>query len=503
MVFSSPLFLFYFLPSALLLYFASPPALRNLTLTLTSYVFYGWANPFYLLLVGWTTIVDYCCGNLIGGFWRLLGPVTRGPDGEPRASELQRRLFAGVSLASNLGMLGFFKYGPFFQENFNALAAGAGAEPGPIFKVLLPVGISFYTFESISYTLDIYFGRARPALAWVLPPPGKVGPLGRLLAEAKALVAFACYITQFPHLVAGPIIRYQDLEAQVHHRTHTAAKFGRGVFFVCFGMAKKVLVANPVGEVADLAFDAAPLHPADAWYGLFAYAFQIYFDFSGYSDMAVGLGLMVGFEFAKNFDSPYKAQSVTDFWRRWHISLSTWLRDYLYVPLGGNRKGPLRTYANLTAVMLLGGLWHGAAWTFLVWGAIHGAWLSLERLLGKRGFYARAPAVVRVAVTFVIVNLAWVFFRAKDLPSGVEYLRSLFGLSSVPASASLARGDLYDGYHAATMAAAAALAFLGTQTWDLARRVTPARAALAVGLFLWSVVAMCAQAYNPFLYFQF
>jgi alginate O-acetyltransferase complex protein AlgI len=503
MVFSSQLFLFYFLPAALLLYFASPYRLRNLTLTLTSYLFYGWANPFYLVLIAWSTAVDYCCGNLIGGYWRLLGPITRGDDGEPRASELQRRLFVGVSLVSNLGLLGFFKYGPFIQQNYKALSAAAGAEPGQILKILLPVGISFYTFESISYTLDIYFGRARPALADVLPRNEKVGPLGRLLAEMRALVSFACYITQFPHLVAGPIIRYQDLEAQLHNRTHTFAKFGRGVFFFSLGLAKKVLVANPAGEVADLAFNAAPLHPLDAWYGLFGYAFQIYFDFSGYSDMAIGLGLMVGFEFVKNFDSPYKSQSVTEFWRRWHISLSTWLRDYLYVPLGGNRKGQLRTYANLMTVMLLGGLWHGAAWPFLVWGAIHGGWLCLERVLDKRSFYARAPAVARVAVTFLIVNLAWVFFRAKDLSAGVEYLGSLFGLVAVPATAALPRGDFYNRYHAFWMVTAAALAFFGVQTWDLARRVTPLRAALAVVLLLWSVAALCAQAYNPFLYFQF
>jgi alginate O-acetyltransferase complex protein AlgI len=503
MVFSSQIFLFCFLPAALILYFASPSRLRNLTLTVTSYFFYGWANPVYLILIGWTTVVDYCGGNLIGGYWRLLGPVTRGPDGEPRASELQRRLFVGVSLVSNLGLLGFFKYGPFVQANYKALAAAAGAEPGEILKILLPVGISFYTFESISYTLDIYFGRARPALAWLLPPGNKVGVFRRILAELRALVSFACYITQFPHLVAGPIIRYQDLEAQLHKRTHTFDKFGRGVFFFSLGMAKKVLIANPCGEVADVAFTAAPLQVADAWYGLFAYAFQIYFDFSGYTDMAIGLGLMFGFEFAKNFDSPYKSQSITEFWRRWHISLSTWLRDYLYIPLGGNRKGQLRTYFNLIAVMLLGGFWHGAAWTFLVWGAIHGAWLCLERAFDKRSFYARAPAVARVAVTFLIVNLAWVFFRARDLSAGVEYFRSLFGLADVPVAAALVRGDFYNRYHVLWMAVAAVIAFFGVQTWDLARRVTPLRAVVALALLMWSMAALAVQSYNPFLYFQF
>jgi alginate O-acetyltransferase complex protein AlgI len=503
MVFSSPLFLFYFLPIALLLYFATPTGLRNLTLTITSYIFYGWANPFYLLLIGWSTAVDYCCGNLIGGYWRLFGAITQDADGHPRASELQRRFFVGVSLVSNLGLLGFFKYGPFIQRNYKILTAEAGAEPGQFLRILLPVGISFYTFESISYSLDIYHGKARPALAGLLPREGRAGLFGRLLAEARALVGFACYITQFPHLVAGPIIRYQDLEAQIHARTHTIAKFGRGVFFFSLGMAKKVLIANACGEVADLTFDNAPVLPFDAWYGLFGYAFQIYFDFSGYTDMAIGLGLMLGFEFAKNFDSPYKSQSITEFWRRWHISLSTWLRDYLYIPLGGNRKGPVRTYFNLMTVMLLGGLWHGAAWPFLLWGAIHGGWLCLERLLDKRSFYAQAPVAVRVAVTFLIVNLAWVFFRARDLSGGVDYFASLFGLARVWPTATLLHGDLFNRYHEICMLAAAVIAFFGIQTWDLARRVTPARALLAVLLLLWSVVALCAQSYNPFLYFQF
>jgi alginate O-acetyltransferase complex protein AlgI len=503
MVFSSPLFLFYFLPVALLLYFASPYKLRNLTLTITSCIFYGWANPYYLLLIAWSTLVDYCCGNLIGGYWRLVGDITTDEDGQPRASEVQRRLFVGVSLVSNLGLLCFFKYGPFIQHNYNDLAGVFGLETARIMKIVLPVGISFYTFESISYSLDIYYGRARPALAWVLPPAGKVTYFGRLLAEMRALISFACYITQFPHLVAGPIIRYQDLEAQVHNRTHTFDKFGRGVFFVSLGMAKKVLVANACGEVADLAFDSAPLYPLDAWYGLFGYAFQIYFDFSGYSDMAIGLGLMLGFEFVKNFDSPYKSQSVTEFWRRWHISLSTWLRDYLYVPLGGNRKGTGRTYCNLMTVMLLGGLWHGAAWTFLIWGAIHGAWLCIERMLDKRSFYAAAPRFVRVAVTFLIVNLAWVFFRAKDGRAGLEYLGSLFGQTSVWPTAALCRGELYNRFHVFWMVAAASLAFFGVQTWDLARAVTLTRAIFAIALLLLSIAALCAQSYNPFLYFQF
>jgi alginate O-acetyltransferase complex protein AlgI len=326
----------------------------------------------------------------------------------------------------------------------------------------------------------------------------------QLLLELKALNAFACYITQFPHLVAGPIIRYQDLERQLHERTHTVEKLGRGVFFFALGLGKKILLANPLGEVADAAFGAASLHWFDAWYGLFSYAFQIYFDFSGYSDMAIGLGLMFGFEFAKNFDSPYKAQSLTDFWRRWHISLSTWLRDYLYIPLGGNRKGELRTYLNLLVVMLLGGFWHGASWNFLVWGAIHGIGLALERVLGKSSAYANAPPVLRVALTFVLVNLAWVFFRAEDLPAATHYLASLFNLDgTVSPNSLLVRAIFYLPGHLLAMMVAAGIAFLGAQTWDLSHRVTPLRASLAMGVFAGSIVVMSAQGYNPFLYFRF
>jgi alginate O-acetyltransferase complex protein AlgI len=508
MVFSSHLFVFYFLPLALLLYYAGPRGMRNFTLTAVSYVFYGWMNPYFILLIAWSTVVDYCCGNLIYGHWRLLGPVTVGADGQPRASGAQRKLFVAVSLASNLGMLFFFKYFMFAQENLNALLSALGAAPAEVLVVLLPVGISFYTFESISYNLDIYFGRARPAIVWVRALAGDRGgrrPLWRRLwEELRALNAFACYITQFPHLVAGPIIRYQDLEAQVHLRTHTPEKFARGVFFFALGMGKKILIANPMGEIANAAFAAPRLHWFDAWYGVLGYSFQIYFDFSGYSDMAIGLGLMLGFEFAKNFASPYKAQSITDFWRRWHISLSTWLRDYLYVPLGGNRKGAARTYINLLVVMLLGGMWHGASWHFLAWGAIHGTWLGLERVMGKVSFYARGPAFLRVAVTFIIVNIAWVFFRASDLPSALTYTASLAGLHrDLPATSTLVRGVLYSPDRCLWMAVAAGIAFFGVETWDLSKRLTPPKAAAAVALLMWSLVAMSTQTFSPFLYFQF
>ncbi len=509
MVFSSHIFIFYFLPLTLLAYYSSPRAMRMPVLTAASYVFYGWTNPWFILLIMWSTIVDFTCGNLIHGHWRLIGPLGIGPDGAPRAGTVQRKLFLTVSLISNIGMLFFFKYVMFAEENVNRLLAVFGRDGFQVMSILLPAGISFYTFESISYNLDIYTGLAKPASAWIDAIDRARGSVAatmraKLWREARALNAFACYITQFPHLVAGPIIRYQDMERQLHRRTHTIEKFSRGVFFFSLGLGKKILIANPMGEIADAAFMGGQLHCADAWYGLFGYAFQIYFDFSGYSDMAIGLALMLGFEFNKNFDSPYKSRSITEFWRRWHISLSTWLRDYLYIPLGGNRLGVGRTYANLLTVMLLGGFWHGASWNFLIWGGIHGAWLAFERTQGKESFYARAPTVARVAVTFVIVNLAWVFFRAKDLPAAIDYLGWMFGLNGpLQATALLTRSVLFSPDHLAWMAIAAGIAFFGVQTWDLSKRVTPPRAFAAIALFLWSVVALSTQSYNPFLYFQF
>lgn len=350
------------------------------------------------------------------------------------------------------------------------------------FKVTLPLGISFYTFQSMSYTIDVYRGRT---------------------AAIRNLIDYACFVSMFPQLVAGPIIRFSEVADQLRERTHTPAKFARGVAFFCVGLAKKVLLANPCGKIADLAFEAGSVRPLDAWYGVVAYAFQIYFDFSGYSDMAIGLGLMLGFVFPKNFDSPYLSQSITEFWRRWHISLSTWLRDYLYVPLGGNRKGPRRTYVNLALVMLLGGLWHGAAWNFLIWGGIHGALLALERLHGRRAFYAALPARLRTLVTFVIVLFTWVFFRTPDLPSALRYLGDMFAVGAPQEGAGLLAGFVYQPYYLGMFLVAALVTWTCPQTWDWTRRLTWQKAIGILGLFVLSVMALATQAYNPFIYFIF
>jgi alginate O-acetyltransferase complex protein AlgI len=479
MVFSSYLFLFYFLPAALLLYYLSPARARHLTLTIVSYVFYGWANPLFVTLLLGSTAVDYFAGLAIAA-----GRTGTATDIDGRRRR-RARLALIVSLASNLSLLGFFKYYNFGADTLAALATSLGLDGTGLdsaLRVTLPLGISFYTFQSMSYTIDVYRGQA---------------------TAIKNFVDFACFVSMFPQLVAGPIIRFSEVADQLRSRSHTVVKFARGVSFFSLGLAKKVLIANPCGKIADLTFEAGSLAPLEAWYGVTAYAFQIYFDFSGYSDMAIGLGLMLGFVFAKNFDSPYRSQSITEFWRRWHISLSSWLRDYLYVPLGGNRLGPARTYANLLIVMVLGGLWHGAAWTFVVWGALHGLLLASERLHGKAAFYARLPAAARVALTFVAVLVTWVFFRANDLPHALRFLGDMFAIGAPLAGSSLLTGVIYQPYYLGTFLLAGAIVWGAPQTWDWTRVLTMPKAATALAMLVISVMAMTTQAFNPFIYFIF
>ncbi len=504
MVFSSPLFVFYFLPLALLTYYAllavtrrsnSPGLpLRHVALTLLSYLFYGWSNPAFCLLMLLSTGIDYLCGlALVGRLDRraILG-VEDLPRLDPECDRTRAQKWAvTVSVISNLSLLGFFKYFNFAVDSYTALLASLGldgASADTLLRVTLPLGISFYTFQSMSYTLDVY--------------RGQTAPLARF-------VDFACYVSMFPQLVAGPIIRFSEVAEQLRERTHTLEKFSRGCAFFSLGMAKKVLLANPCGQIADLVFDAGSVHTLDAWFGLFAYGFQIYFDFSGYSDMAIGLGLMLGFVFPKNFDSPYKARSVTDFWRRWHISLSSWLRDYLYIPLGGNRKGTARTYVNLMLVMLLGGLWHGASWNFVLWGGLHGLFLAIERMLGKSSPLRRWPIAAQVTLTFLLVNLPWVFFRAETLDGALAMLVSLCGLGPLlqgadpQAGATLLAGLLYTPYHLICFSLAALVTFGAPQTWDWTRHLTPTRAFVALLLFALALVSMLSQGYNPFIYFIF
>ena len=471
MVFSSHIFVYYFFPIALLSYYLLPHRAKHFGLTLFSYVFYGWANPLFAPLMFASTLIDYTCGRIISG------------------SERPHKLALTVSICSNLSLLGFFKYFNFGIANINTIIGWLGLPMWEsVLHVTLPLGISFYTFQSMSYTIDVYRGDAK---------------------AIRNFIDFACYVSMFPQLVAGPIVRFSEIADQLQDRVHTLQKFARGIAFFSLGMAKKVLIANPCGKCADTVFDAGVVGTFDAWYGVIAYAFQIYFDFSGYSDMAIGLGLMLGFTFPKNFDSPYRAESITEFWRRWHISLSSWLRDYLYIPLGGNRRGAARTYINLALVMLLGGLWHGASWNFVIWGGIHGGMLALERKRGKASFYGSIPKPLRVIATFLLVLVAWVFFRISELSDAVLYLQCMFGRGWVAQSAQIQPGTdliaglLYQPYYLWVMCVAGIAVWCFPQTWDWTQRLTPLKIGICITLFGLSLAVLATQAYNPFIYFIF
>lgn len=533
MVFSTSLFLFYFLPLVLCIYYLLPnttgqllmagasgsittrfpvwqtdsnflttlvlaPARallqvleaiwtrpRSFFLALASYCFYGWTNPIWVVLLLLSSLIDYAAGYLLVV---LESPALAGERlpaiSEQRQRSRAQKIVLWTALLSNLSLLGFFKYFDFAVENLNAVAGflGMGPEALPYLRLTLPIGISFYTFQSMSYTIDVYRGQA---------------PVQRNLID------FLCFVSLFPHQVAGPILRYSALADQIHRRSYSWAKFACGTAFFSLGMGKKILLANPMGYVADACFDVGSLRCGDAWFGVAAYAFQIYFDFSGYSDMAIGLGMMFGFIINRNFNDPYRADSITDFWRRWHISLSTWLREYLYVPLGGNRAGPWRTYCNLMVVMLLGGLWHGASWNFLIWGAIHGGMLGIERAQGKQSFYYRLPRCLRVAFTFGITCLAWVFFRAKTLPGAAAYLAALLGQGQDTSATDLVAGVIYTPYHLAHFLACVGIVWGGVQTWNYVRNLTAWRALTCLIIFLLAILVMWTQAENPFLYFQF
>ena len=491
MVFSSLLFVFYFLPVVLLLYFlalrgAGRPA-AHLLLTLLSYLFYGWANPAFIFLMLFSTAVDYICGLAMTKNARDPdGAIQRLVPGGSRSRGQKTALM--VSIITNLAVLGFFKYFNFGIDSWNAVMSGMGFDSATyenFLRITLPLGISFYTFQSMSYSIDIFRGEAR---------------------AIKNPLDFSCYVAMFPQLVAGPIIRFQEVDDQLRDRSHTLDKFARGIAFFMMGMCKKIVLADPCGKIADQCFAADALQMGDAWLGSIAYAFQIYFDFSAYSDMAIGLGLMFGFVFPKNFDSPYRSKSITEFWRRWHLSLSTWLRDYLYIPLGGNRKGEGRTYINLALVMLLGGLWHGSSWNFVIWGAIHGGMLAFERYMGKDSFYSKLPTPISIAITFAIVCFAWVFFRADTLGDAVAYCQAMLGFgttASNAANAALVGGQIYTTYHVGTVIIAAIAVWFGPQTWDFTRNITWPKLAVIAALFLLSIILLAATSFHPFIYFIF
>lgn len=468
MLFPSHEFLFYFLPLLLLGYYAMPDRGRRALLAIASYFFYGWWDYRFVGLLWLSTLIDYFMGRAIF-----------------RAEEPRRRkVYLVVSLTANLGVLAFFKYFAFANQSLAKMFAllGAGYPEALLdFHVILPIGISFFTFQSMSYTIDIYRRKVRPA---------------------ANLIDFACFISLFPQLIAGPIVRYSMMENQLRQPKMSGERFYLGLQFFIIGLAKKVLLADNLAPLANRFFDAPDLtvfSSPDALLAVLAYSLQIYFDFSGYSDMAVGLGYFLGYSFPKNFDSPYKSRSFREFWRRWHITLSTWLRDYLYIPLGGSKHGRWKTYRNLILTMLLGGLWHGANWTFFIWGAWHGGLLAIERALGERNPLRALPRPVKQLGVFALVCGGWVFFRSSNPETALGVFRRLFGggfggteLLTKPFRLPLV-----------ALALGLFLAFGRANSWEISplprRRKT---IALALLLII-SLLFLFGSATHPFLYFQF
>ncbi len=467
MVFSSLYFLFLYLPIVLLVYYLFPLRWRNVVLLVFNLIFYAWGEPVYILIMFASTAIDYTHGMLVDRCKR-------------RGSDRGARLAVASSVVFNLALLFFFKYWDFLAGSLAAI----GLNIMPRLGLSLPIGISFYTFQTMSYTIDVYRGDAR---------------------VQRNILNFGTFVTLFPQLIAGPIIKYKDLGGQIDHRSCSPEQFASGVQVFVVGLAKKVLLANNLGLLWDAckALPVAQLTTAGAWLGVIAFSFQLYFDFSGYSDMAVGLGRMLGFEFMRNFDYPYIARSVTEFWRRWHISLGTWFREYLYIPLGGNRVSRPRLFLNLLVVWAATGIWHGASWNFLFWGLYFAALLILEKAFLLR-WLERLPALVRHLYTLFLVAVSWAIFALEDFAHLGGYLKAMFGL---------AEGGLVDGaagyylcsYLPMFLIAAVASTPLAANLWKrLPER--PMRVILPILLLaglVFSTAYLVDATYNPFLYFRF
>ena len=460
-IFSSLPFLFFYLVAVLAVYKLSPLKLRNLILLVVSLFFYGWGEPVYIIIMLLSIVVDYVHGMLVERW---------------REDDRKARRAVASSVFFNLAILVFFKYWDFIAGNLNALT---GLQL-PVLGLPLPIGISFYTFQTMSYTIDVYRQDA----------PVQKNP-----------IAFGAYVTLFPQLIAGPIVRYKSVADQLEERREDLDKFVSGVRRFTVGAAKKVLLANAIGQLWDQSLASQNLTAVGAWLGLAAYAFQIYFDFSGYSDMAIGLGRMFGFEFLENFNYPYISRSVVEFWKRWHISLTTWFREYVYFPLGGNRVPKWKWIRNILIVWTLTGIWHGAGWNFLLWGLYYGAWMLAERLfLGK--WLEKLPGAVRHIYTMFIVLIGWALFAVEDMGRLGAYFSSLFGgggwFSAV------------DGYRLRTYLPTLVILIVGStplmgKLWDRLGERTRAvlQPLLVLGALILCTASLVDAGYNPFLYFRF
>lgn len=473
MVFSSIIFLFYFLPAFLLLYFLTPTTrLKNIVALVGSLGFYAWGGLNFLALFLASVVVNFVLIRFMD-----------------RAEGWQKRIYLIMSIVINVAMLFYFKYANFFLENTSALVEAGGGTPLSWEKVVLPIGISFFTFEKLTYTIDVYRGVNRPL---------------------KSFWDFMLYIMLFPKMIAGPIVRFHEIAGQLTDREQfdTADQKLAGLFRFGIGLGKKVLIANVLGLEADRIFALSPetVSAPLAWLGALAYTFQIYFDFSGYSDMAIGLGRVMGFQFPENFNNPYVSRSITEFWQRWHITLGRWMRDYLYIPLGGNRVKTSRLYANLWTVFILSGFWHGAAWNFIAWGAFHGLFLILDRIFLLR--ITKRLGVLSVVPTFIITVVGWVLFRAESLTQAVQWTERMFlgGWEPLP---------FFTPEFWITLALAAVFAFMATvprvergqvrllaaEHLTLPRALGLTLAALV--LLVLSAGTIIGSSFNPFIYFRF
>ena len=467
MVFSTPIFLFYFLALTLLVYYLVPRKLRNPVVLLSSLLFYYWGEQTYVAIMFLSTVIDYTHGLLVERC-------------KAKGNDKGARMAVASSVIFNLALLLFFKYWDFLAASFQAM----GLNFMPVLGIHLPIGISFYTFQTMSYTIDVYRGDTR---------------------AQRSIINFGTFVTLFPQLIAGPIIKYKDLGDQIDQRDTSVEKFASGVQMFMIGMAKKVLIANNVGMLWDTYKAMAPgdLTVAGAWLGVIAFTFQIYFDFSGYSDMAVGLGRMLGFEFLPNFNYPYISKSITEFWRRWHISLSTWFREYLYIPLGGNRCSKPRWMFNLLIVWAATGIWHGASWNYLLWGLYFFVLLMLEKFFLLKALN-KAPAVIGHVYTLFLVVVSWAIFALEDFSQLGAYLKVMFGMGGVPLTNS-DFGYYLTSYLPILCLAAVASTPLGATLY----RKAPKKAAQAVGaLLILAGLTICTAylvdgTYNPFLYFRF
>jgi len=466
MVFSSLEFLFLYLPVTLIIYFAVPFRIRNLFLLVISLLFYGWGEPLYVFLMAGTIVIDYAAGYIL------------------EKNRQKGRLIVALTVIVNLLFLGFFKYYDFFIENLRLIPGLSSLKP---LGLTLPIGISFYTFQALSYVIDVYRGDAR---------------------VQKSLASFGAYVTLFPQLIAGPIVRYKDVDDQLRERDHSVSLFASGLRTLIAGLSKKVLLANTAGAMWDT-FSALPQNERTvfgAWLGIIFYSFQLYFDFSGYSDMAIGLGKMLGFKFLENFNYPYISRSITDFWRRWHISLSSWFREYLYIPLGGNRHGTLATYRNLFIVWLSTGFWHGASWNYLLWGLYYFILLACEKAFLLK-LLSRLPRALGHIYSLFFIVIGWLLFVSEDIGAGFVYLGNMFGQG---VGAGLAGGgflyQLLRNIPFILILAVASTPLPKKLFWKLYGRSSAFRwigTAVAAALAVICVAFLVDSTYNPFLYFRF